>query len=54
MIGMSPSKRIESTANSFTLFYVGSRHDYHDYDGSMGLRQTSRQFFLKFQYLVRV
>lgn len=44
--------------NPFSAFYVGSTHDLQDFgrqDGTpVGLRQTDRQFFFKFQYLVRV
>ncbi len=39
--------------NPFTAFYVGSTHDIVDFDGSTGFYQTARQFFFKFQYLVR-
>ncbi|HUP20007.1 MAG TPA: DUF5916 domain-containing protein [Gemmatimonadota bacterium] len=42
--------------NPFTLFYVGSTNAYERFDEIPGVRdremaQTSRQFFLKFQYL---
>lgn len=42
--------------NSFSVFYLGSTHDYHDFnaalqDGSSLYRMTSRQFFMKLQYL---
>jgi hypothetical protein len=44
--------------NPFSAFYLGSTHDVQDFgrqDGTpIGLRQTDRQFFFKFQYLVRV
>ncbi|MCK5075592.1 MAG: hypothetical protein KAR38_04405, partial [Calditrichia bacterium] len=40
--------------NPFTVFYVGSRQDYLDYSGSVGWKQTSRQYFLKFQYLFQI
>jgi hypothetical protein len=39
--------------NPFTIFYLGSLYDYHDYKSPHDLKQTSRQFFLKFQYLFR-
>jgi len=46
--------------NPFTLFYVGSSLGYHDYrplllasPTEVGLRPDSRQFFAKFQYLLR-
>jgi hypothetical protein len=43
--------------NAFTIFYIGSTHQYLDLDSSPNrndLTQTSRQFFMKFQYLVRI
>jgi hypothetical protein len=45
--------------NPFTLLYAGSTHDIHDYDSheefdDIGLRQTSRQFFFKIQYLIQM
>jgi hypothetical protein len=40
--------------NPFTIFYLGSLHDYRDYESPHDLKQTSRQFFLKFQYLFRI
>ena len=39
--------------NPFTAFYVGSTHDILNFDGATGFYQTDRQFFFKFQYLVR-
>jgi hypothetical protein len=46
--------------NPFTLFYVGSSLGYHDYrlggpvlPGQTGLQPQTRQFFAKFQYLLR-
>jgi hypothetical protein len=46
--------------NPFTLFYVGSSLGYHDYRPLLlaspyeaGLRPDSRQYFAKFQYLLR-
>lgn len=39
--------------NPFTAFYLGSTHDITDFEGTTGFYQTSRQFFFKFQYLVR-
>ncbi len=39
--------------NPFTLFYVGSAHGYQDYDSPERFAQTTRQFFAKFQYLIR-
>ena len=42
--------------NSFTVFYLGSTHDVHDYDGKNGidLKQYNRQYFMKLQYLVQL
>ena len=42
--------------NPFTTFYVGSNHYSEDLDARAGgrLRPTSRQFFMKLQYLIRM
>lgn len=40
--------------NPFTLFYIGSRHGYEDFDEKTGPTLTDRQFFMKFQYLFRL
>ncbi len=44
--------------NSLTMFYLGSTHDYRDFDfatdGREGLDLTDRQFFLKLQYLFQI
>lgn len=40
--------------NPFSIFYVGSTHDFLEFDGPGGMLQTDRQFFFKFQYLFRV
>lgn len=44
--------------NSFTVFYVGSTHDYRDTEfsdfGREGWAQTERQYFLKMQYLFQI
>ncbi|HUF07800.1 MAG TPA: hypothetical protein VMO47_00680 [Rhodothermales bacterium] len=40
--------------NPFTAFYVGSTHDYADFDDDAGgFQKTNRQFFFKIQYLMR-
>ena len=39
--------------NPFTLFYVGSTMGYGDYEDPDVFAATSRQFFAKFQYLLR-
>jgi hypothetical protein len=48
--------------NPFTVFYLGATSDYTDFGRrddldlptQAGLTQTSRQFFLKFSYLLRL
>ncbi|MCH7549089.1 MAG: carbohydrate binding family 9 domain-containing protein [Candidatus Krumholzibacteriota bacterium] len=47
--------------NPFTVFFVGSSHAFHDFRDDpaalvdeRGYRQTSRVFFVKFQYLFRM
>jgi hypothetical protein len=45
---------VSYVVNPFTVFYLGSTHAYTDFDGHNALTQTSRQFFLKLQYLFRV
>ncbi len=41
--------------NPFTIFYVGSSHNYRDFDSPRAkFAEMSRQFFMKFQYLFRV
>jgi hypothetical protein len=44
--------------NSLTMFYIGSTHNYRDFDatadGREGWNLTDRQFFLKLQYLFQV
>jgi len=42
--------------NSFSVFYLGSSHDYHDFNAAFptspsSSRLTGRQFFMKIQYL---
>jgi hypothetical protein len=39
--------------NPFTLVFLGSTHGYQDFEDPRGLTAASRQFFAKFQYLVR-
>ena len=44
--------------NPFTAFFIGSTHDYQEFDpfeGERGnrFRATGRQIFFKIQYLVR-
>ncbi len=40
--------------NPFTIFYVGSSHDYWDVNQEGKLYESSRRFFAKFQYLFRI
>lgn len=40
--------------NPFTVFYLGSTHAYTEFDDAGDLTETTRQFFLKLQYLFRV
>ena len=42
--------------NPFTIFYIGSSHRYRNYDlnGARDFKASSRQFFLKFQYLFQI
>ena len=40
--------------NPFTVFYLGSRQDYREYGSPVNWKQTSRQYFLKFQYLFQI
>jgi len=45
--------------NSFSVFYLGSTHDYRDFNAaapnsSKLYRQTQRQYFMKLQYLFQV
>ncbi|MFZ1683475.1 MAG: DUF5916 domain-containing protein [Candidatus Zixiibacteriota bacterium] len=39
--------------NPFTIFYLGSSHDYERYDPNADFQHSSRRFFAKFQYLFR-
>lgn len=40
--------------NPFTIFYIGSSHDYERYPASGDFQRDSQRFFIKFQYLFRV
>jgi hypothetical protein len=40
--------------NPFTVFYLGSTHDFREIGTTQDMTQTERQFFLKLQYLFRV
>jgi hypothetical protein len=39
--------------NAYTIFYIGSTYDLSDFGDPYGFKQTSRQYFLKLQYLFR-
>lgn len=39
--------------NPYSIVYVGSTHDFSEFDDPTGFVQTDRQFFLKLQYLFR-
>jgi hypothetical protein len=39
--------------NPYTIFYIGSTYSLSDFGDPYGFRQTSRQYFLKLQYLFR-
>ena len=40
--------------NPFTIFYIGSTHDYWDVNQEGKLYRSSQRFFAKFQYLFRI
>lgn len=40
--------------NAFTAFFIGSTHDYKNFEETSGFTQSARQFFLKFQYLYQL
>ena len=45
--------------NSFSVFYLGSTHDYRDFNSAFDDRSanyvlTSRQYFMKLQYLFQL
>lgn len=44
---------ISYKVNPFTVFYLGSTVDYSDFGAPDDFVQTERQFFFKFQYLIR-
>ncbi len=39
--------------NPFTIFYAGSTYALLDFGDPFGVKQTTRQYFLKLQYLLR-
>lgn len=39
--------------NPYTIFYAGSTYSLTDYSDPFGVRTASRQYFVKFQYLIR-
>ncbi|MBS1272594.1 MAG: hypothetical protein MAGBODY4_01741 [Candidatus Marinimicrobia bacterium] len=40
--------------NAFSVIYVGTTHDYHDFGTPASYIRTGRQFFLKFRYLIHL
>lgn len=50
-IGVYPLISFEPT--SFTLFYLGSNHDFSDLGEPHGMKETNRQIFVKFQYVFK-
>jgi len=51
--GVSIEPLLMYRLNPFSIFYLGSTDRYTDYDTPTGFARTDRQFFLKFQYLLR-
>lgn len=45
---------VQYQVNPFTVFYVGSTHDYNRFEAPYGWTPSQRQFFFKLQYLFRV
>ncbi|OYD15790.1 hypothetical protein CH333_04870 [candidate division WOR-3 bacterium JGI_Cruoil_03_44_89] len=48
-LGVYPLMSFELTP--FTVFYLGSNHNLYDFEEPYGISETSRQIFLKFQYM---
>jgi len=40
--------------NAFSIFYIGSKHDYIKFEHPYSWTPATRQYFLKFQYLFRI
>ena len=40
--------------NPFTVFYIGSTHDFNKYEKPYGFKSTERQYFMKLQYLFQL
>ena len=51
--GLSVEPLLMYRLNPFSIFYIGSTDRYVDYDAPAGFARTDRQFFMKFQYLLR-
>jgi hypothetical protein len=53
--GLSVEPLLTYQINPFTIFYIGSVHQYDDfyYSGFRDIRRSSQQFFAKLQYLFR-
>jgi hypothetical protein len=52
--GLNIEPLLSYKLNPFTIFYIGSTHAYRELGQPSDLTQTSRQFFMKFQYLFRI
>jgi hypothetical protein len=39
--------------NPYTIFYAGSTYSLSDFGDPVGVRETTHQYFIKFQYLIR-
>lgn len=52
--GVDVEPLVSYQINPFSVFHVGTTHDYTVLEGRPDLAQTSRQVFFKFQYLFRM
>jgi hypothetical protein len=52
--GFTVEPLLSYKVNAFTVFYIGSGHDYGYYDSLAEYHRTAQRFFVKFQYLFRV
>jgi hypothetical protein len=50
---MNVEPLISCKINPFTIFYLGSSHNYQSLNDTNDFAQAGRQFFFKFQYLLR-
>lgn len=51
--GVSIEPLLMYRLNPFSIFYIGSTDRYGEFDQPTGFTRTDRQYFLKFQYLLR-